>query len=114
MIESLLNTIIDILNNIFSGIFNVVLDFVIFIINLIFIPIDSLLLSVMPNFKDFISSINDFMLYALNYAGWILDSLGIEHFTIIFLVDCLIFKLTVPLGVYFTKLAISWYNHLKT
>ena len=102
-IEGLLESIINILNNIFSGLFNVAIDFVVFVVNLIFIPIDGLLASLMPNYYDILVNVYNFLLYALNYVGWLIDSLGIEHFTLVFLIDCLIFKLTVPISIYFTN-----------
>ena len=52
--------------------------------------------------------------YSLTYLGYLVDSLGLLPITITLLVEFLIFKLTLPLQIWVVKIAIRWYNNLKT
>lgn len=97
-----------------TGFLQLILDFVLFIVNLILSPLDFLISNFLPDLSNGLSYISSAFSSSLTYVGWIIDSSGLQQVTIILLVDYLIFKLTIPLQAYMVKLAVSWYNHLKT
>lgn len=101
-------------SDLLTGLLQLVLDFVMFIVNLILLPLDALISAFIPDLSNGLSYISSAFTQALSYVGWIIDSSGLQQITIILLVDYLIFKLTIPLQAYVIKLAVSWYNHLKT
>lgn len=104
----------DLVSNMLNGLLQLILDFVIFVVNLILIPFDSLIESFFPDLSSALSSISSAFAVSLQYIGWIIDSVGLESITVILIVDYFIFKLTIPLQAYVVKIAVSWYNHLKT
>lgn len=96
-----------------NGIVDIILNFVVGIVNIILTPIDLLIQNFLPNISNIIGYINGLINVILTYVGWVVDSLCIPQPVIIILTDFLIFKLTFPYAIWFIKLAIKWYNNLK-
>lgn len=99
--------------NLLNSFLQLILDFVINIVNFILLPIDLLINTFFPDFSNLINSITNALNVALNYIGWVIDSIGLDNITLVFIIDYLIFKLTIPLQAYVIKLAVKWYNNLK-
>lgn len=86
---------------------------IIFIVNIILFPVDTFVANSFPAFYNTTVYITDMLQYALTYVNYVLDSFGFESITILFLVSYLIFKVTLPLQIWFIKLAVRWYNAIK-
>ena len=99
--------------NLLNSFLQLILNFVINIVNIILLPIDLLINTFFPDFSNLITFISNALNVALNYIGWVIDSIGLDNITLVFLIDYLIFKLTIPLQAYVVKLAVKWYNNLK-
>ena len=106
--------IVDLVSNLVNGFLQMILDFVIYIVNLILLPIDAIISSMIPNFVDLAGYINSALNVASQYIGYCLDSLGMYSSTVYLLVGALSLKIAVPLSIWVMKLAIRWYNALKT
>lgn len=98
------------IQSLIKGIF----DLVIFLVNVLLTPIDLVISSLLPDFSGFAVVLGQFFTYILQFIGYILDMLFIPRDVISLVCAYLIFKVTVSLFVYPVKLAIKWYNSLKT
>lgn len=106
--------IVGFVNGLLNGFLHLILDFIINIVNIILLPIDLLINNFLPDFSNLIGYISNALNVSLNYIGWVIDSIGLDNITLVFIIDYLIFKLTIPLQSYIIKLAVKWYNNLKT
>lgn len=97
------------INAILKGVFKIVTKF----INILFSPINALIVSFLPGFNDMLSYVTQFFTTASQYVGFITDSLFIDSNVLSFLILYWTFKLTFPLAVYSIKLVVKWYNSLK-
>lgn len=96
-----------------NAIINGIMSLIISLVNIIMLPIDTLISSALPDLSNGINWINTFLNTCLTYIGWCIDFLCIPTDLINLVVLYLTFKLTYPLVVYTIKLAIKWYNALK-
>lgn len=92
---------------------NIILDFVIGMVDIILLPIDLLISSVLPSLSVAFSHISLFFNYILSSVAWVISCFGLSDFILSFIIAYYIFKLTYPLIVYSVKLAVKWYNALK-
>jgi len=99
----------DIFNAIFVAIFNIVS----FLIHLILLPIDTIIATLLPDLFDAFSAIADYLSLIFTNMGWVLSISGIPPAIIALVVAYVVFKLTLPINVWFFKLAIGWWNKLK-
>ena len=101
------------INSLANSLFNGILDFVIKIIQIVLIPIDSLISSSLPGFDNFLSNVTQFFTYCLGAIGWVIDSLFVPRDVISMVCVYLVFKLTISLSTYTIKFALKWYRALK-
>jgi len=99
----------DFFNSIFVAIFNIVA----FLIHLILLPIDALISTYIPSLDDAFTSIASYLTIIFTNMGWVLSITGIPSGIIALVVAYTIFKLTLPINVWFLKLAVGWWNKLK-
>jgi len=99
--------------NFLEFIFTLLLTAIFFLINLILIPIDVLISGLLPDLSDAFVAIADYIEQIITNIGWVISITGIPPFAIGLVVAYWIFKLTVPIQVWFIKLAIAWYHKLK-
>lgn len=97
------------INAILKGIFKLVIS----LVNLILMPIDSLINSAFPSIASGLSYVNDFFNYINQFMSWILSWFHVPSPFLSLVVGYLVFKLTVPLAVHTVKLALHWYHILK-
>lgn len=97
-----------------SSLVNIILNFVISLVNIILLPIDNFISSNIPSLSSLLTTINDFIDFIISNISYAINLTLLPNFVIIIVVDYIIFKVTVPYLVYFIKLAIKWYNNLKT
>ena len=102
------------IEDLLSNFLHLVLDFVIYIVNILLVPFDFVVSNFMPSYiENSLSYIVNAFGVAFSYIGYVLDSVGFESFTIVLFADYMLFKVMVPLGVSVIKLAIRWYYTIK-
>lgn len=97
----------------FSSMFYTLFDIAIGLIKIILLPIDNLILAVLPDLSSAFSGIGALFNLIGQSLGWCISLLGISPRVIALLVAYYTFKLTVPVQVYFVKLVLDWYYRLK-
>jgi len=101
------------MTNIFEAIFVAIFNVVSFLIHLILLPIDLLIESLLPELSEVFTSISDFLSLALSNVGYALSITGIPPAAIALVAAFWVFKLTLPINVWFIKLALGWWHKLK-
>ena len=112
-LSSIWESIGNFLSGFLEGFLQFILDFILFICSSILWPVDFVIDSLFPDISSALSYVSQAFNYAFNYVGWFFDVLGLESFTITFLVEFIIFRLTLPLQLWVIKLAINIYNKIK-
>lgn len=84
------------------------------LVSVLLAPINALIQSVLPQeIVDGLNSIAGLFQVISNALGWVVSASGIPATAIAIIVATMVFKLTVPMLVYLTKLALAWYDKLK-
>ena len=87
---------------------------VIKLVGVLMTPINTLIQAVLPQeVIDGLNSIGGFFQVVSDGLGWVVSASGIPATGIAIIVATMVFKLTVPLLVHLTKLALAWYDKLK-
>lgn len=97
------------INAILTGIINIIL----FLVNLILLPIDALISTLLPDLSNALTSVAVMFDYALSYIGFAIDMTGLSDLAIGLIVSYWVFKLSAPLVVSTIKTALNWYRTLK-
>lgn len=97
------------IKGIIKGIFKLVLS----LVNLILLPIDTLITNYLPSVANAINMVSSFFNWVAGLIPWAISWFGLSSTTIALFVAFTTFELTVPLLVHTVKLAIKWYNALK-
>lgn len=97
------------INAILTGIINIIL----FLVNLILLPIDALISTLLPDLSNALTSVAVMFDYALSYIGFAIDMTGLSDLAIGLIVSYWVFKLSAPLVVSTVKTALNWYRTLK-
>ena len=97
------------INAILTGIINIIL----FLVNLILLPIDALISTLLPDLSNALTSVSVMFDYALSYIGFAIDMTGLSDLAIGLIVSYWVFKLSAPLVVSTVKTALNWYRTLK-
>ena len=94
---------------IISGIFKLVIS----LVNLLLLPIDTLIEKFLPSLADGLDKVSAFFAWVSGLIPWGISWFGFDDVVIGLFVAYTTFELTVPVLVHTTKLAITWYNKLK-
>ncbi len=94
---------------IISGIFKLVIS----LVNLLLLPIDTLIEKFLPSLADGLDKVSAFFTWVSGLIPWGISWFGFDDVVIGLFVAYTTFELTVPVLVHTTKLAITWYNKLK-
>lgn len=97
----------------FTFAFTMVVLLAFFLVRLLLAPIDFILAQLIPNYGNALQSVQGFFNIISNVIGWVISFSGIPVAALSLLAAYLIFKYTVPLQIYFLKLAGKWYARLK-
>lgn len=97
------------LSNFLLGIINFIVGF----ISLLLVPIDNLILSLLPDLSHALTAIGSYLNIISQGLGWAISLSGLSSATISLIVTYYVFKLTAPICFYLIKLAVAWYNKLK-
>lgn len=98
------------LSNLLYGLINLIIGF----ISLILTPIDNLILSFLPDLSNAFTSIGSYLSLIGSSIGWAISLSGLSSSAISLIIMYYVFKLTAPISFYLIKLAVAWYNKLKT
>lgn len=89
------------------------IDFVISLVGIILLPIDSLISNAFPSLSNAIQSINDLINYIIGVIGYAIDASGLSDIAIFMVVAYYSFSITCTLSASALKLALKWYEKLK-
>lgn len=91
-----------------------IIKLIIKLVTVLMTPINSLITNMLPqDIVNGLNSIGSFFQVVSNGIGWVISASGIPSSAIAIIVATLTFKLTVPILVHLTKLALAWYDKLK-
>ena len=97
------------LSNFLLGVINFIVGF----ISLLLVPIDNLILSLLPDLSNALTAIGSYLNIISQGLGWAISLSGLSSTTISLIITYYVFKLTAPISLYLIKLAVAWYNKLK-
>lgn len=91
-----------------------IMTLIISLVNVLLAPINLIIQQFLPaEVTAGLNSIGGFFQTVSNGLGWVVSASGIPQTAIAIIVATMIFKLSVPIVVYSTKLAIKWYDKIK-
>ena len=94
-------------------IFNIIMAVVLMLLKLILAPIDYLIGQALPGLADAFTAVGTYITTILTNIGWVLSITGIPAVAFGLIAAYWVFKLTLPVNIWFIKLAVNWYNKLK-
>lgn len=83
------------------------------IVSVLLTPINSLVTAIIPDLTKYFNIIENLFEYMFQYVDWFIDALMINSDTISLVIICITARLTIPVAISTTKLAVKWYNQLK-
>ena len=110
LIDTLKNGAIELITTFISGAIYVVVS----LVYIILAPIDELILQYLPDLSNAFTAVADLLNLIGQGIGWAISVSGLSTATITLIVAYYTFKLTAPVLLYMLKLALSWYNNLKS
>lgn len=91
-----------------------IMNLIIKLVTVLMAPINLLIQQLLPQeITNGLNSIGGFFQLISNGLGWVVSASGIPASAIAIIVATMVFKLTVPMLVHATKLALAWYDKLK-
>lgn len=91
-----------------------IMTLIIKLVSLLLYPINLVITQFLPSeINTALNSIGGFFQVVSDGLGWVVSASGIPSTAIAIIVATYTFKLSVPIIVYATKLAIKWYDKLK-
>lgn len=93
---------------------NIILSFVIGVLNIILIPLDLIIDSFIPNLSSafaYVSNLIDTLIAPISL--YVIDSFMIPHEVIVLLFEFLIVKYTLPITLIGIRYALTWYHNLR-
>lgn len=97
------------INAILQGLFSLVIG----LVNIILLPIDTLIETTLPSIADGLDMVSEFFNWVCGTIPWAMSWFGLNDTVIGLFVGYMTFSLTAPLIVSTIKLAIKWYDKLK-
>lgn len=101
------------IGEILIGIFNIIMAVVLMLLKLLLMPIDFLIEQSIPTLTTAFTAVGSYITAILTNIGWVLSITGIPAIAFGLIAAYWLFKLTLPVNVWFMKLAVNWYNKLK-
>lgn len=89
------------------------ISLIISLVNVILLPIDNIIASVLPDLSNSLNSVSHFLQLCLNSIGWVISLTGLSSEVISLIILYFGFSLTAPMLFYLIKLALAWYDRLK-
>jgi len=101
------------LSDIITFIFNFLMGIIMMGVKILLLPIDLLIQNTMPEFSDTLTAIANLFTLIGTGIGWAIAAAGLPFAVVALVVTYTIFKLTLPLQIWFIKLGLKWYRTLK-
>lgn len=95
-------------NAFLNGLFNLIIS----IVEVLLLPIDTILNNTLPQFSEVLGLFSNFLNYILSFIPWGLSWFNIPTFVLTFVVLYIIAKLTISSAVHIIKLALAWWRTL--
>lgn len=96
-----------------TTIFNIIMGIVFFLMKIILMPIDMLIKAALPDLNNALVSVSDFFSLIGTGLGWAIGAAGIPYSVIALIGTYYIFKLTLPVNIWFMKLGMKWYKMFR-
>lgn len=93
--------------------FVVVLKSIAWILDIILTPVNMLLEQFLPDFSEYGVLVDNMLVIAGQYLGWILDATFIPELSWTMIISYMIMSFTVTAGLWVIKLAIQWKQALQ-
>lgn len=90
-----------------------VLSIIIYLVNILLVPIDTIISLYIPSLHEAFNLLNNFIDLLIEYIGFVISYTGLTFTTISYIIIIYTFIYTVPLLVHGIKLSIKWYKALK-
>lgn len=90
----------------------VILNFATTMINLILLPLNLSIMSLMPGLDDILSKVNGYILWLQDFTAWVISWLPFDTTFYTFAVACLIAVISIPLITGGIKLVVKWWHYL--
>ena len=103
-------TLLELLPNLFYSFISLILNFIALLLQ----PIDKIISSLLPDLSNIFTLIGNLLEIIFSQTGWVISFLALPHTAVNLIVTYLIISVIASYSVYFIKLAIKWYNNLKT
>jgi hypothetical protein len=94
-------------------IFHVVLTSIFAIIKFLLLPIDLAIQATMPAISESLTAVGDLFTLIAQSLGWAISASGIPPVAISILASMYIYKIALPLGIWFFKLGFKWYRAIR-
>ena len=92
-----------------TGIINLLIS----LVNIVLLPIDTIINNNIPVLTDAFNSINLLFDYLITFVGWVVDATCLSPLAIEIIVSTMTAKLTIPFLVHTIKMVIKWYDKMK-
>lgn len=86
---------------------------VLMLLKLLLMPIDYLIAQALPALSQGFTAVGGYISTMLTNIGWAISITGIPAIAFGLVASYWLFKLTLPVNVWFIKLAVNWYHKLK-
>lgn len=97
------------IGKILSGIFKLIIK----LVNLLLLPIDTLISNTLPSLDSALTAFNNLIDYVINVIGFCVNASGLSDISITLIVAYWTFVIGGTLSVSLVKLALKWYDKLK-
>lgn len=97
------------INALLTGFLNLIIS----LISIILSPIDTAIITFLPDLTSAFAVFGSFLDLVSNGIGWVVNASCLSSEALSLIVLYYTFKLTAPMTFYLIKLALSWYNKIK-
>lgn len=96
-----------------KAIINGVFKLIMALVNVLLLPIDTLIETFLPDVAEIIDYVGTFFDFIGDFIPFVISYTGLNQLVLAGIYNIFVFTLTVPLMVHVVKLALAWYNKLK-
>lgn len=93
-------------------IITVILSFTKTIINLVLLPLNLSIMSLMPGLADVLDKVNGYILWLKDFTTWVISWLPFDTTFYTFVVACLMAVFMIPFITSGVKLVVKWWHYL--
>lgn len=90
----------------------VILNFATTMINLILLPLNLSIMSLLPGLTDILDKVNGYILWLKDFTSWVISWLPFDTTFYTFVVACIIAVVMIPVLTNSIKLVVKWWHYL--